>query len=288
MKTASPSIQLEQSVVSSHRQDELIEPRLLWHETVRAKLDGLYDTAQFANFARCGKEHLIRTCKDCGRVTLLDYQCSVKWCPRCQWKISRQRAELISAWAKRVRQPKHLVLTEANHEILTQRILKNHLQRLRKFRRSQSFRHARGGCLTVEVTNEGRGWHLHSHWLVDVDWLDPAEIARTWARLAGQQFAIVKVKDARPKEYQLQVAKYVCKPAQLASWPAERIAQFVWAIRGRRFFFAFGSLQKLRPEIKRELAAKRIAPDCECGACNWQFETERLEILNELRRNRRR
>lgn len=263
---------------------ELFDKRSLWHETVRAKLDGLLQTPQFDNFSKCGAESLIRTCRCCGKTTFLDYQCSIKWCPRCQWKIAESRAKLVSLWAARVKQPKHLVLTESNHQTLTKTLLQNHLVRIRKFRRTKCFKQVRGGCVSVELTNESRGWHLHSHWLVDVDWLEPAEIAKTWGALAGQNYAIVKVKDARPLDYQKQVAKYVVKPAQLASWPPHEIHQFILAIHRRRFFFKFGSLLKATPEILRLLKLSKQPTMCECGNSQWTVESEVNSIFRECSR----
>ena len=139
----------------------------------------------------------------------------------------------------------------------------------------------------MELTNESRGWHLHSHWLVDVDWLEPAPIAARWGQLAGQDYAIVRIKDARALDYQIQVAKYVVKPAELVSWDPYQILEFVTAIRGKRFFFQFGSLLKARDLIRKAMERDRKLKICACGCCDFTYETETQTVLNEIRREER-
>jgi hypothetical protein len=139
--------------------------------------------------------------------------------------------------------------------------------------------------VSIEITNESHGWHLHSHWLIDCRWLDMPEISREWGRLCGQEFAIVKILDCRDTEYLQEVTKYVVEGSELAKWPAEQVAEFVSAIRGRRFFFAFGTLFKLGKEIRAELAAEKPErKPCECGCGDFLFETEEQATLNEIRK----
>lgn len=141
----------------------------------------------------------------------------------------------------------------------------------------------------MELTNEGNGWHLHAHLLLDVDWLEMPDISQIWAGLIGQEFGIVKIKDVRGTEFVQEVAKYVAKGSELAKWPGEQLLEFINAIRGVRFFATFGELRKASKEIKRELLARAPAPrECECGCGNFVFETETTSILNEIRRSKRR
>ena len=95
-------------------QPELLKSANLHAETIRQKLSGLLDTNQFFNFAKCGQEQIFKTCKDCGDVEQFDYACSLKWCPRCQWKITERRRQLLAKWTETIAQPKHLVLTQKN------------------------------------------------------------------------------------------------------------------------------------------------------------------------------
>jgi hypothetical protein len=146
----------------------------------------------------------------------------------------------------------------------------------------------KGGCISVEITNEGNGWHLHSHWLVDARWIDAGELAIAWGKQVGQEFGIVKVMDAREKSYAQEVAKYVVKGAEMAKWQPEHMLEFVLAVKGCRFFFTFGTLSKERARIKATLEAQKppMAP-CACGCEKWVFETEERALLNQLRREAR-
>jgi len=300
--TPSPSsLKLEQDVVTSHQQRiartkerriaekaqiKLLDDQDLWHDTIGRKLAGLFNEPQFHNFAKCGAEKIYRTCRGCRDTTTFSYQCSIKWCPRCNWRITKARQRVLSKWIARIDQPKHLVTTQKNFSVLTSRKLKEHSQHLAKLRRSLVFEKVRGGCVSVEITNENRGWHLHAHWLVDARFVDAQALAMTWGNLVGQEFAVVCVKDLRDRQhYQREVAKYVVKGSEMAKWPAEEIHQFVRAVRGRRFFFQFGSLFKSAAEIRREIAAEK--PErvpCECGCADFMFEDERQHCIRESRR----
>jgi hypothetical protein len=281
--TKPATIILEQEAVTLHFQDDLLDDRLIFKLSLESRLFPFLAGATSENFRRCGREKLYRTCEECGRVEELPYHCNLRWCPLCNWRIANERGKLTTAWAKRVHQAKHLVLTEANHPVLTRSLLRDHVRRLQAMRRSKCLRGCRGGCISVEVTNEGRGWHLHSHWLIDSDWVEPGEVSRRWGRLCGQTYAIVCVRDARSRDYQEQVSKYVVKPSQMAGWPPEVALEFILAIRGRRFFFTFGSLSRCRAEVMRELARERHLPECECGSTAFKYESELSRVLWEIR-----
>src|SRR6266699_4887604 len=279
-------------VLREKRQRKLWEDHGDWHETIRAKLDGLFEDNQFLNFSRCGQEDFTCTCQNCGTVRRLKYQCSLKWCPRCQWRRVEQRQRLLALWVARIKQPKHLVLTQRNFQVMTSSAIRSHRIALAKMRRTKCFEKVRGGCVSVEVTNEGRGWHLHSHWLLDVRWLDMASVSRTWAKLVAQDFAIVKVMDCRERSYLTEVTKYVCSGAEMAGWQAEKIHEFVRAVKGKRFFFPFGSLFKDQADIRRALNAEEKEPMmCECGCGKFRFQnavdSEVSAILRECETARR-
>jgi Replication protein len=266
-------------------QGELLDDRLLFHDTIRQKLTGLCSLTQFYNFCRCGNEQIFRTCQCCGLIESFPYQCSIKWCPLCQWKIGKVREEVIAAWANQVAQPKHLVLTQRNFKTLTGSKIREHTRNLAKVRRSRAFKEVAGGCVTVEITNEENGWHLHSHWLLNCPWLDMERVSQAWGKLVGQEFAIVKVKDVREKEYLREISKYVAKPADLAGWKPEELNEFVHAVRGRRFFFSFGSLFHLGPEIRRALKANETeSVSCDCGSWEFRYESELMATLHDAQR----
>lgn len=262
---------------------KLIRDTDIWHATIESKLQGFLNTTQFWNFCRCGKEQIYRTCRECSDQKVFTYSCSLKWCPRCNWKITRKRQELIKHWIAEIQQPKHLVTTSRNSSTLTSRMIRQHTKALTQLRRSTVFDQVKGGCVAVEITNEGRGWHMHAHWLVDARWVDQKQLAIRWGELVGQDFAIVKVMDLRSRsEYQREVAKYVCKGSEMARWEPEEINEFVRAVKGKRFFFAFGNLFKSGAKIRAQISAER--PECgcsECGSNKFLFRTELEQVIHD-------
>ena len=280
---------IKQRRENEHRQLRLTKDDADFANSIRDKLDGLWETNQFRNFSRCGQEDIYRTCRGCHTVQKFKYRCCIKWCPMCNWRITESRRQVLKYWTSRIHQPKHLVTTMRNYEVLTRSSLKRFGKCLAKMRRAVCFQEVKGGCVSIEITNERRGWHVHAHWLLDCRWLDMPEVSRSWAALVKQDFSICKVKDLRKADYLQEVCKYVVEGSELAGWPAEEIHQFVQAVRGRRMFFVFGSLFKLGPEIRA--AIKRNAPPppvCECGCSRFTFESEADTILNDIRKMERR
>jgi Replication protein/Transposase zinc-binding domain len=271
--------------MSENRLD-LLTPEDIWSRSLLAKIKGLTDYQVYDHLSRCGNQELYITCRECGNTETRYYQCSLKFCPRCNWRIARERAKLLKIWTAVIHQPKHIVLTRRNQTgILTRKLFRDTMRKFSQLRASRFWKPVQGGCVSMELTNEGRGWHVHLHILADVKFLEAAELARRWGRLVGQDYAIVKIKDCRRKDYLGEVTKYVVKPSQMVSWQPEEIAQFICALKGIRFFTTFGSLFKLRRQIQAQIdAGKPGKKQCECGSCSWIVETEESAIWREHRK----
>lgn len=127
--------------------------------------------------------------------------------------------------------------------------------------------------MSLEVTNESRGWHLHAHALVDTPWIDTTELSLTWGALVDQDFAIVRAKDCRDRDYLAEVTKYAVKSSQLSAWPGDDIATFIDAFTGVRQFSVFGTLFKdraTRAKVKHEIEPKK--PHCrQCLSENLRY-----------------
>ena len=268
---------------------DLIDERKVWKHSLLAKVEGLIPYQVFEHLAACGEERLWKTCTGCGAATSLPYQCCLKFCPLCNWRITRQRARLLKLWSQTIKQPKHLVLTRPNLAILTRSEIR-HIQRaFAKIRRTKLFAGTTGGCVSTEVTNESRGWHLHLHILLDNRWLDAPAIARAWGKHFRRDFCIVKVKDCRNSDYLHEVSKYVVKPAQLTTWTPDEINEFIRAVTGVRMHATFGTLFKLARQFRAQIHAERPqATPCACGCDRFVIETERDALLHEIAREQRR
>jgi hypothetical protein len=158
---------------------------------------------------------------------------------------------------------------------LTQTTVKNFRAAFNRLRRLKFASNWKGGFYSMEVTNEGRGWHLHLHAIVDAKWIDSGALARAWAKCVGQEFAIVKVKDVRGDSYLREVTKYLVKGSELAGWEPSDIATFIDAFNGVRCFGVFGSLYGKRTEFREWLDLLhegRIT--CDCGCNKWRILSE--------------
>jgi hypothetical protein len=264
------------------RQGEFFNRQLLYKESVQAKLRevGCLDLADVLQ--GCHTIQSWAQCNGCKAVRTFWNRCENFFCPSCQPHLARDRYESIEWWANQIEQPKHVVLTARNTAAITQAHVHWFKGCLRRLRRSVFAKHWRGGCWSLEVTNEGRGWHLHAHLLVDARWIDEAELAIKWGHLVGQDFAIVKVKDARAKSYLKEVTKYAVKGSELAKWSGTDIAHFIHAFQGGKNFGTFGSLYGKRTKWREWLDSLiKNRGECECGCNDWEiFDADAWHLHN--------
>ena len=150
-------------------------------------------------------------------------------------------------------------------------------ERLDKLRHSMKLLHGRrhlknqpsvmhgvaGGVFSVEVVNNGKGWHPHAHaiWMVDQDH-EAFTDSRTWAlqKLSPEWHAITGdsfIVDARPitptdeeNPYAAgfcEVFKYAVKPAELGR---ERLLEAFPILSGKRLVGAFGCFFGIKEPAK--------------------------------------
>lgn len=223
----------------------------------------------------CHTEPVYLICKGCSTVRKVWNHCDNHLCPKCQPRLARERYDQVRFWAGQVAQPKHVVLTVRNTDTIDRDQIRGLVRCFARLRRLKFARNWKGGMWAVEITNEAKGWHIHLHVLVDAKWIDSTQLAQSWARIVRQDFAIVKVKDARAADYVKECAKYCVKGTDLAAWHPGQLKAFVDAIEGCRTFGTFGTLYKRRKKLTEFLDAmmnERRA--CECGCSDWRALTE--------------
>jgi len=234
----------------------------------------------------CHTTYWVQRCEMCRRVESYPNRCEQIYCPMCQPRLRRKRLESVAWWAARLKWPKHLVLTMRNTERLTTATLAGIKVNLAKLRRSKAARGWKGGLWSLEVTNRGHGWHVHLHLLVDAQWIYKARIQTRWAKLLGQDNAIVHVGSRPGTDHRREVSKYVVKGSQLAKWRAGEVVEAVEAIGRQKTFGTFGTLYKVRAEHRDwhdHLAEARAT--CSCGgtlfkyfsAAEWEWEMIQAE-----------
>jgi hypothetical protein len=257
------------------RQEELWRKATVHKNTVAAKLRLESYTEEADCLENCHTYYTVAQCGDCGAVRKFPNRCDRFYCPECAHHLQREREKQVAWWTRECKQPKHVVLTVKNIPHLT--FL--HVQEFRgwftKLRRLKFARNWVGGFYRIEVTNEGKGWHLHLHALVEAKWIDQPQLKNVWRRLTNGLGYIVKVMDVRQGSYLHEVTKYVVKGHQLASWQPADIVTFLNAFQNVRTFGVFGSLYGKRTEFAEWLASiKSSRPKCECGSCNVRYFNE--------------
>lgn len=231
----------------------------------------------------CHAHTTIAICTNCSKVRTFANRCDLFYCPQCASRLQKERAEQVAWWAAEVRQPKHVVLTVRNFQNLTPEVVDWFRDCWSKLRRSKFASNWRGGFYRFEITNEGKGWHLHLHALVDALWIDQFRLKEQWRKNTDGAGYIVKVKDARGTDYLHEVTKYVVKGHQLAAWKPQQILEFVTAFTGKRTFGVFGSLYGKRTEFAEWIAdLKSAKPACECGSDAHVFYDETEWEIHKL------
>ena len=235
-------------------------------ETIIAKLHKVGKGHLAAPLIKCHTQQVIAVCDGCRRQSVFYNRCENFFCPICARRLAADRRRSIEWWTNHVKQPKHVVVTTRNTDDLTPERVRAVKAAWGKLRRRKFAKNWRGGFYALEITNEGKGWHLHIHALIDAHWIDSGRLAREWADCVGQDVAIVKVKDARGQDYLRELCKYIVDGNQLASWSGEDIALYIEAFTGQRCFGCFGQLYALRA-LHREFldSVQADKPQCPCG-----------------------
>jgi hypothetical protein len=256
-------------------QQQFWQAQTIHKNTVALRLREGGMVAEALKLEKCHSFYTFAVCHDCGQSRKFPNRCDLFFCPECQPHLSHERQRQVGWWTSQLQQPKHVVLTTTN----TQDLRPDHVDEIRaafgRLRRRKFCRNWKGGFYSVEVTNEGRGWHLHLHILVDARWIDAGQLAREWTAATRGFGQIVKVKDCRNLEYLAEVTKYAVKGSQLASWKSGEVVEFVRAFSGKRTFGVFGSLYAKRTQFAEYIAVlKQSRPRCPCGSCNVSYLSE--------------
>lgn len=275
-----PFILEKRGTSSQKSQQEFWFKQTIHKNSVAAKLRTIGMNQEATVLEQCHTSYTFAVCKSCNGVSKFPNRCDRFYCPECQPRLQKDRERAVKWWAFAIKQPKHVVLTVKNIPDLA----KGHVLEFRcwfnKLRRSKFAENWLGGFYRFEVTNEGRGWHLHLHALVDARFIDKFALSEMWAKITKGFGRIVEVKDARGWKYLNEVTKYAVKGAQLAAWSPGDIQKFINAFQGVKTFGVFGSLYGKRTEFAEYWKQVRDqTPICKCGCCEARYfsESEFLE-----------
>lgn len=221
-----------------------------------------------ANFRDCREKTVTLYCNNhAGEVSrAVTLYCKTRICDRCGHVRAARVRRQYEAHLRAFREPKMVTLTVRNTTTLPEgrRTLRNAWKALlrRVYARGERGRRPtvywkdvlRAGLLVEEVTNRGRGWHVHLHVLVDAPFIPHAKLQKEWKDLTtAHRVRVDRVDPGRAMGY---VLKYVQKAPRLSP---ERAAEYLAASYGRRLIQPFGDLFAVK-------APPKEAPRCEeCG-----------------------
>lgn len=286
-RAASPSgTSLDPTGVSSHRSFDDVE-RERWEsgQEMSRKLFSVGCFSVAEKLRDCHSYWSVRQCVGCREALRFWNRCDLFWCPQCSPRLSKMRLDRLMVFVEQMKSVKHLVLTFRNVEVLTKDYLRSCLRSLQKFRRLKITRPVNSGLWAMEITNEGQGWHVHFHLVIESPWLDQRELSAAWRKCTPDESFIVHISDASRGSVRKNLPRYVTKYAGKGfrphSWSAEKLKEFVRAVEGVRTFGVFGALHGKRKEISdwlRTIARERRR--CQCGCNQFRYFSE-LEWLLE-------
>lgn len=196
----------------------------------------------------------------------------------CSFCAARRGSKYVQRYLERLKtvmqgnphlKPVMLTLTTVNGNDLEERFT-HFMKSLRKLlmkrrnaalgRTSTELEKAVAGVYSVEVTNKGKGWHVHLHAVLLIDsWIDREELSREWQAVTGDGSKILDVRllakgadvldssgEISPKlvEAFAEVFKYALKFSDLDH--GDRL--HAWeTMRGKRLVGSWGAFRGVKP-----------------------------------------
>lgn len=221
--------------------------------------------------AACHTKQTTKVCKSCDATSRFWNRCERRFCPICARRLARERQQQFEFWFQRIERPKFLTLTIKNTEVLGAGI---HLVKTawKSLRRSKLFSGVKSGLWSIEVTNQGNGWHVHLHAVIDVDYIEQEAIERAWSKRIGQARSIVDIRLLRGKDAAKEALKYSVKPSQMVNWTDSLLMEYLLETESLRLFGVWGELHSQRSVYTEFVADLRAeSSKCECGCNTWRL-----------------
>lgn len=285
---------------------EIVEERHALRKKLVARLEreGRKDLAY--RLTKCGIPITLR-CSDCTRPVHTRTRCDLKWCPACQHALAARTADRYARIMQHIRWPLRVTLTAKNFDYSETDAVRQLRRAWGKLRRLRWFRKmVRGGVCGFEVTDTGKGFHVHIHAIFDCRWFAVTttaprvgatkdewakrgraaalEVSEQWSlccgRRASMQVRRVWTRDAGDIRPALaETLKYSTKGSDLVT-TARSASAIIDQLDATRMITSFGTCFG-KPEFKRQRSAPSM---CECGCSSWLPE----EVLERQLAPRRR
>lgn len=261
----------------------------------RLRREGAFDLQTILD--DCDQEIFLR-CSECEGRSRGYTRCKKRWCPICARSIAAERVAKYERAVEKLNWPLHVTFTIANTPTINSSDLRQLLHSFRKLRQRRLWKLCvRGGWVSLEITNRGRGWHPHLHVLADCEWLSLStcpptkrdtrerkkwkceqaarELGDTWAEIVGQRTASVAIRRRSGGNIAKEVFKYSVKPGDLLKCKS-RAADLIRAMARCRLFRGFGKCYKLKLD-------EREKRKCTCELCGEHCSKIPETVLEEMR-----
>lgn len=229
------------------------------------------DNPEGTKLAACHTLQSIAVCKSCNTTKTFWNRCERRYCPICARRLARERRQQFEFWFRKLHRPKFLTLTMRNTEDLADGVsrLKKAWQSLR---RSKLFEPVKAGLWSIEVTNQGRGWHVHLHAVIEAPFLPQDQIEKAWSKRIGQEQSIVHIKQLTGPDGSREALKYSAKPTEMVNWSDKDLLAYLAVVPKLRLFGVWGKLHGERSAWSEWVADLRAeSTKCECGCNTWRI-----------------
>jgi len=222
---------------------------------------------------QCHEEAYRATCNSCSTTRVFWNRCERRFCPICAQRLARERKQQLVFWLARLKHAKFLTLTLKNVASIDADYMAMVKDRFKKLRRSKLFNRVSSGFWSMEVTNQGNGFHVHLHVLFEGPFLEQRDIEAKWSKLIGQDKSIVHIKAAKGNDVLDELVKYTAKPTEMVNWPERDLIAYLNVITDLKMFGVFGKLHGLRSEWKELIEVIRAESSmCDCGCNDWKVD----------------
>lgn len=131
----------------------------------------------------------------------------------------------------------------------------------------------KGGMYGIEITNKGKGWHVHMHVICEGGYIPQQELSREWCRITGGSY-VVDIRIINSGEDALRyMLKYLLKKPCVDGKDDVYNAYMV----GVRMFSFFGSWYPVR------LVRGYMYVCPKCGCAEWISEYELWRLSSDAR-----
>lgn len=201
-------------------------------------------------------------CDSCGHFHRIPLFCKDKTCIFCRKRLYGQTISRYKQVMTGNRSLRFLTLTIVNRD----RLLKSDIDKIRYYwKRLYSLKaiksRIKGGLYVIEITNKGKGWHIHLHLIVEGDYIPQSYLSNQWHRITGDS-RIVYISSVKNHFNCFRyISGYLLKSPIVGD--SGQILSMV--LSSVRIINSFGSWYRIRRQ-------KALFPCPNCGNTGWISE----------------